>query len=127
MVTVAPEQVSQRRRLDIHALRPESPGVGLDSENNPEVIQQRGDQGVEQDLEVAYPQELGDDERRGSARRGGAGRAAPAPAPRDAAASAAAPPGGGGERIAPTPAAASTPPPASRGYPLRCSIGQATE
>src|SRR5918993_3887052 len=39
----------------------------------------------------------------------------------------AAAPSVGGERIAPIPAAASTPPPASRGYPLRCRIGQATE
>ncbi len=64
VVAVAPEEVTQRWRLDLHAACPEPAGVGLDGEDDAEVVKKRGDEGVDKDFQVADPQKLGDDERR---------------------------------------------------------------
>jgi hypothetical protein len=69
VVAPAGEQLPEARRLERQAAHPEAPRVGLDRQQHAEVVEDRRHDRVEEHLEVALLQELGDDERGGAERR----------------------------------------------------------
>ncbi len=74
MVAEAGQEPPGGRERDVDRVGAEAAGVDLDGQEDPEVVQQRRDEGVDQHLEVRDLEELGDDEGGGPQRGRGEDR-----------------------------------------------------
>ena len=75
MIAPADQELQDAGRLEVEALDGVAAGVGLDRQQDADVVEDRRDERVDQHLQVADLEDLGDDERGGAERRRGQDRA----------------------------------------------------